>query len=105
MPLPSSFGGNEKARWRKYKLRSGGLGHRSLVVRGSHRARAPKVTMVSEGYFPRMTVATELETRRLGSVEYHVGGSGEPLLLVHGLAGSTGELGRARSGSSSGVTG
>ncbi len=46
--------------------------------------------MVSEGYFPRMTAATDLETRRLGSVEYHVGGSGEPLLLLHGLAGSTG---------------
>jgi pimeloyl-ACP methyl ester carboxylesterase len=37
-----------------------------------------------------MTAATNLETRRLGSVEYHVGGSGEPLLLLHGLAGSTG---------------
>ena len=37
-----------------------------------------------------MTAATDLETRRLGSVEYHVGGTGEPLLLLHGLAGSTG---------------
>ncbi|MDQ3067814.1 MAG: alpha/beta fold hydrolase [Actinomycetota bacterium] len=36
-----------------------------------------------------MTAATNLETRRAGSVEYHVGGSGEPLLLLHGLAGST----------------
>ena len=27
--------------------------------------------------------------RRLGSVRYHVGGEGEPLLLLHGLAGST----------------
>jgi pimeloyl-ACP methyl ester carboxylesterase len=45
--------------------------------------------MVSEGYFPDMTAAT-LETRRVGSVDYHVGGDGPPLLLVHGLAGSTG---------------
>ena len=45
--------------------------------------------MVTEGYVPRMTAAMDLETRRLGSVEYHVGGAGEPLLLVHGLAGST----------------
>lgn len=35
-----------------------------------------------------MTAATSLETRRTGSVEYHVGGAGEPLLLVHGLGGS-----------------
>lgn len=46
--------------------------------------------MVSEGYFPHMTAATDLETRRLGSVEYHVGGQGRTLLLLHGLAGSTG---------------
>jgi pimeloyl-ACP methyl ester carboxylesterase len=45
--------------------------------------------MVSEGYFARMTAATDLETRRAGPVEYHVGGRGEPLLLLHGLAGST----------------
>jgi pimeloyl-ACP methyl ester carboxylesterase len=44
--------------------------------------------MVSEGYFARMTAATDLERRRAGSVEYHVGGAGEPLLLVHGLGGS-----------------
>jgi pimeloyl-ACP methyl ester carboxylesterase len=37
-----------------------------------------------------MTAATGLETRTLGSVDYHVGGAGQPLLLVHGLAGSTG---------------
>jgi pimeloyl-ACP methyl ester carboxylesterase len=37
-----------------------------------------------------MTAATDLETRRLGSLEYHVGGTGTPLLLLHGLAGSTG---------------
>ena len=36
-----------------------------------------------------MTAATNLERRTLGSVEYHVGGRGEPLLLLHGLAGST----------------
>ncbi len=35
-----------------------------------------------------MTAATNLETRRAGPVEYHVGGAGEPLLLVHGLGGS-----------------
>ncbi len=35
-----------------------------------------------------MTAATSLETRRAGPVEYHVGGAGEPLLLVHGLGGS-----------------
>jgi len=37
-----------------------------------------------------MTSATDLETRTLGSVRYHVGGEGEPLLLIHGLSGSTG---------------
>lgn len=36
-----------------------------------------------------MTAATTLETRLLDSLEYHVGGQGEPLLLLHGLAGST----------------
>lgn len=36
-----------------------------------------------------MTAATGLETRTAGSVRYHVGGKGEPLLLLHGLAGST----------------
>ena len=35
-----------------------------------------------------MTSATNLETRVSGGVHYRVGGSGEPLLLVHGLAGS-----------------
>lgn len=45
--------------------------------------------MVSEGYFARMTAATTLETRLLDSLEYHVGGRGEPLLLLHGLAGSS----------------
>ncbi len=35
-----------------------------------------------------MTAATSLETRLAGSVEYHVGGAGEPVLLVHGLGGS-----------------
>jgi len=44
--------------------------------------------MMSEGYFARMTAATDLETRLAGSLEYHVGGAGEPLLLVHGLGGS-----------------
>ena len=33
-----------------------------------------------------MTAATDLETRRAGPVQYHVGGEGEPLLLVHGTA-------------------
>src|SRR5215207_5231286 len=37
-----------------------------------------------------MTSATRVDTRTLGSVRYHVGGEGEPLLLLHGLAGSTG---------------
>lgn len=37
-----------------------------------------------------MTSATNLETRMSGSLRYHVGGAGEPLLLLHGLAGSTG---------------
>ncbi len=37
-----------------------------------------------------MMAATAFETRSLGSVRYHVGGDGEPLLLLHGLAGSTG---------------
>ncbi|MGZ8782762.1 MAG: alpha/beta fold hydrolase [Gaiellaceae bacterium] len=36
-----------------------------------------------------MTAATNLERRTLGSLDYHVGGEGEPLLLLHGLAGST----------------
>lgn len=46
--------------------------------------------MVTGGYCARMTAATDLETRSLGSLRYHVGGEGEPLLLLHGLAGSTG---------------
>ena len=46
--------------------------------------------MVIEGYFPHMTSATNMETRSVGSLRYHVGGEGEPLLLLHGLAGSTG---------------
>ena len=37
-----------------------------------------------------MTAATNLQARVLGSVRYYVGGEGEPLLLLHGLAGSTG---------------
>jgi pimeloyl-ACP methyl ester carboxylesterase len=45
--------------------------------------------MMVEGYFAGMTAATTLESRRAGLVEYHVGGAGEPLLLLHGLAGST----------------
>ncbi|MEO5575191.1 MAG: alpha/beta fold hydrolase [Gaiellaceae bacterium] len=36
-----------------------------------------------------MTVATNLETRVAGGVEYHVGGEGEPLLLLHGLGGAS----------------
>jgi pimeloyl-ACP methyl ester carboxylesterase len=35
-----------------------------------------------------MTAATTLELRSAGGVDYRVGGEGEPLLLVHGLAGS-----------------
>lgn len=31
-----------------------------------------------------------METRSVGSIRYHVGGDGEPLLLLHGLAGSSG---------------
>jgi pimeloyl-ACP methyl ester carboxylesterase len=46
--------------------------------------------MILEGYCARMTAATDLEPRRAGSVRYYVGGEGEPLLLLHGLAGSTG---------------
>jgi pimeloyl-ACP methyl ester carboxylesterase len=37
-----------------------------------------------------MTVAMGLETRALGTLRYFVGGEGEPLLLVHGLSGSSG---------------
>ncbi len=44
--------------------------------------------MVIEGYVARMTSATNLETRVAGGVEYHVGGEGVPLVLVHGLGGS-----------------
>ncbi len=36
-----------------------------------------------------MTAATTFEQRALGAVRYHVGGAGAPLLLLHGLAGST----------------
>jgi pimeloyl-ACP methyl ester carboxylesterase len=36
-----------------------------------------------------MTAATSLEVRTLGTLRYHVGGSGAPLLLLHGLSGST----------------
>ena len=35
-----------------------------------------------------MTAATSLETRLVRSVEYHVGGEGDVILLVHGLGGS-----------------
>ena len=35
-----------------------------------------------------MTAATGLETRLARSVEYHVGGEGDVILLVHGLGGS-----------------
>ena len=35
-----------------------------------------------------MTAATSLETRLARSVEYHVGGEGDVVLLVHGLGGS-----------------
>jgi pimeloyl-ACP methyl ester carboxylesterase len=35
-----------------------------------------------------MTAATTLEPRLAGAVAYHVGGAGEPVVLVHGLAGS-----------------
>ena len=35
-----------------------------------------------------MTAATSLETRVARSVEYHVGGEGDAVLLVHGLGGS-----------------
>lgn len=44
--------------------------------------------MAYEGYFARMTAATGVQTRTAGGVRYHVGGEGEPLLLVHGLGGS-----------------
>ena len=37
-----------------------------------------------------MTAATDLETRHAGPIEYSVAGAGEPLLLVHGLGGSSG---------------
>jgi pimeloyl-ACP methyl ester carboxylesterase len=36
-----------------------------------------------------MTGATNLEQRRIGGTAYHVGGEGEPVLLVHGLAGGS----------------
>ena len=36
-----------------------------------------------------MTAATNLEPRRVGGTAYHVGGHGEPVLLVHGLAGGS----------------
>jgi pimeloyl-ACP methyl ester carboxylesterase len=36
-----------------------------------------------------MTAATSLEPRTLGALRYHAGGNGEPLLLLHGLGGST----------------
>jgi pimeloyl-ACP methyl ester carboxylesterase len=45
--------------------------------------------MIYKGYFLVMTAATSLEPRTLGTLRYHVGGSGEPLLLLHGLGGST----------------
>lgn len=37
-----------------------------------------------------MTTATDVEPRAAGSLRYRVGGAGEPLLLLHGLGGSTG---------------
>jgi (E)-2-((N-methylformamido)methylene)succinate hydrolase len=36
-----------------------------------------------------MTTATNLEQRCVGGTVYHVGGAGEPVLLVHGLAGGS----------------
>jgi pimeloyl-ACP methyl ester carboxylesterase len=57
---------------------------------GNQWARRPKVAMMIEGYSPRMTSATHLEARSTGSLRYHVGGQGEPLLLLHGLSGSAG---------------
>ena len=44
--------------------------------------------MVIEGYVARMTSATSFETRVAGGVEYHVGGEGPEVVLVHGLGGS-----------------
>src|SRR5688572_28532725 len=71
-------------------LRSGGLGPSlAVAVRGNQRAHVPKVAMVIRGYSARMTSATNLEVRWAGSVRYHIGGEGELLLLLHGLAGST----------------
>lgn len=46
--------------------------------------------MLGGGYCARVTAATSLESRTAGSLRYHVGGEGTPLLLLHGLAGSTG---------------
>lgn len=37
-----------------------------------------------------MTAATHLESRISGAVHYEVGGAGQPLLLLHGLAGASG---------------
>lgn len=37
-----------------------------------------------------MTAATHLERRATGGTVYHVGGEGDPLLLVHGLGGGAG---------------
>jgi pimeloyl-ACP methyl ester carboxylesterase len=36
-----------------------------------------------------MTAATNLERRSLGGMVYHVGGEGDPVVLVHGLAGGS----------------
>jgi pimeloyl-ACP methyl ester carboxylesterase len=36
-----------------------------------------------------MTVATNLEPRRVGGTGYHVGGAGDPVLLIHGLGGGS----------------
>ena len=44
--------------------------------------------MVNEGYVAGMTAATTLERRAAAGAGYHVGGDGEPLLLVHGLGGA-----------------
>jgi pimeloyl-ACP methyl ester carboxylesterase len=67
-------------------------------VRGNHWARGPKLFMILTGYVARMTTAmkpTSAEllglderTAETSGMRYYAGGSGPPLVLVHGLAGS-----------------
>ena len=75
-------------------------------VRGIHRARGPKLFMTIKGYVARMTSATtrspaallglEERTAETLGLRYYAGGSGTPVVLVHGLGGAATNWRRGR---------